>query len=171
MKRYDGYFRLAHELKKNLNDVLGWGGVLTHRQFIAWQCWLNAQLNVPTRDNFYQMQIACEVRRTFTKNPNKINPNQFKLEFGKKNTSSQDIDSDEFKRQVADMKQRLLGFMTKEVTVIRDGKVAEIIEPPLVKRQRILREQAEKRKKIGQDKQQPEQPKELKAVRRIQRKK
>lgn len=135
--------------------MLGWGGFLTHRQFIAWQCWLNAQLNIPTRDNFYQMQIACEVRRTFTKNPNKINPNQFKLSFGKCDvTSLQDTDGTEFKKQVAETKQRLLGFMTKEVTVIRDGKIVEVIEPPLVKRNRILREREEKHKAMVEQRRQ-----------------
>ncbi len=47
----------------HLHDLLGWRGPMTHRQYVAWQEWLQQQWNEPTRSDHYLMQIAAETRR------------------------------------------------------------------------------------------------------------
>jgi hypothetical protein len=59
--RFDGWFRLASHLKKSLNELMGWDGPMTHRQFAAWQWWLLEQWNQPSRSDHYAMQVAAVV--------------------------------------------------------------------------------------------------------------
>ena len=40
--RYSGFFRLATELGKHLNEVMGWEGPVTWPQYLAWRAWLKA---------------------------------------------------------------------------------------------------------------------------------
>jgi hypothetical protein len=66
---HQAHFRLCHELKLSLHELLGWAGPLTHRQCVAWSVWLERQWNKPTRSDHYAMQVAAEVRlcrRAFT---------------------------------------------------------------------------------------------------------
>ena len=60
--------------------MIGWSPPLTHRQYAAWQAWRELQWDRPTRDNFYQMQTACEVRRGYTRNLNH-QPGHLRLQF------------------------------------------------------------------------------------------
>lgn len=59
--RWEGRLRLAHELKKQLHEIMGWPGPMTHRQFLVWQAWLDKEWNVPSRSDWYAMQTAREV--------------------------------------------------------------------------------------------------------------
>jgi ribosomal protein S19E (S16A) len=43
--------------------VTGWPLPLTYRQLEALEAWRVEQQNEPTRDNWYQMQLAAEVRQ------------------------------------------------------------------------------------------------------------
>lgn len=84
---YKGYFLLAFTLKKQLHEILGWEGPMTHRQYLAWLHWLRSyeveQLNQPGRTEYYLMQIAHEVARSNERysKPNQIKMDQFKLKF------------------------------------------------------------------------------------------
>lgn len=42
----------------HLHELLGWPGPMTHRQFAAWQQWLEDQWNRPDRHDYYSMQAA-----------------------------------------------------------------------------------------------------------------
>jgi hypothetical protein len=48
-------------LGKSLNELLGWGGPLTHRQYRAWRIFLADQYDRPTQESYYLMQIAQQV--------------------------------------------------------------------------------------------------------------
>lgn len=47
-----------------------------------WLTWLDLQWDRPTREDVYQMQVACEVRRGYVKNPRRVNLKDFFLDFG-----------------------------------------------------------------------------------------
>lgn len=151
--RYDGHFRLAHELGKHLHEVLGWNGPLTHRQFVLWNLWLDEQLNIPTRDNYYQMQVACETRRMFSKNPQGIKIDHFKLKF--KREKEQTVTTDQ--ERIRQIHQRWIGRMTAPVRVIQDGQEIEPIIPPIVKRQQEQKKQQQKQRETLAKRQQQKQ--------------
>ena len=44
---------------KSLNELMGWAGPMTHRQFEAWQAWLGEEWGRPSRNDFYLMQVAA----------------------------------------------------------------------------------------------------------------
>ena len=46
---------------KDLRELLGYAGPLTHRQYLAWQRWLDEQWNEPSRSDYYAMQVAAAV--------------------------------------------------------------------------------------------------------------
>lgn len=54
---------------------------MTHRQAMAYNNWLDAQWNVPTRADYYAMQIACEVRRVMSEKPREVLLGHMKLDF------------------------------------------------------------------------------------------
>jgi hypothetical protein len=54
---------------------------MSHRQFQAWQHWLNDQWDEPSRTDAYLMQIACEVRRGNAKHPGQVQLKHFVLRF------------------------------------------------------------------------------------------
>ena len=41
---------------------MDWEGPVTHRQYLAWQAWLDEEWNRPDRSDYYQMQTAADVR-------------------------------------------------------------------------------------------------------------
>lgn len=56
----------------------------TSRQFEAWRVWQDMQLDCPDRHDWYQMVVACEVRRVLSRNPNVHQPGDLRLQFGEK---------------------------------------------------------------------------------------
>lgn len=38
---------------------------MTYREYLTWQCWLDDQMNEPSRTDFYVMQVASEIRSFF----------------------------------------------------------------------------------------------------------
>jgi hypothetical protein len=75
--RFDGWFRLASHLKKTLNELMGWDGPMTHRQFAAWQWWLLEQWNQPDRHDHYLMSVAMGTDMS----DGQKNLNDYKLQF------------------------------------------------------------------------------------------
>jgi len=63
--------------------LVGESRPLTHRQYLAWQAWLNEQWNHPSLSDHYLMQIAAEVRRVLSRKPNEIKLEHFNLKFGR----------------------------------------------------------------------------------------
>lgn len=66
---------------------------MTHRQYLAWMSWLSLEEREPSLSDYYAMQIAAEVRRVLSKNPNAIKMEDFKITFevpGEKKASTQD---------------------------------------------------------------------------------
>lgn len=55
---------------------------MTHRQFMAWQEWLEGEWNRPSRTDHYLMQIAFDVRRANVKHPERVKFDHMRLEFG-----------------------------------------------------------------------------------------
>jgi hypothetical protein len=64
---------------------MGWPGPVTHRQYMLWHRWFGLQWNRPSRDNWYLMAIAAEVRRVLSKQPRSIKEKHFKLKFDLEN--------------------------------------------------------------------------------------
>jgi hypothetical protein len=69
-------------LKKQLHEIMGWPGPMTHRQYVAWQFWLAGEWNEPARGDWYVMALTAAVRQVLAKNPNAIKVEQQKLRFG-----------------------------------------------------------------------------------------
>ena len=84
-RRHAGHFRLAHELKIGLNELLGWKGPLTHRQFEAWRAWLQSEWNEPSRTDHYLMMLAQYLwaipARVWGKNPDVPGLDRFEIPF------------------------------------------------------------------------------------------
>jgi hypothetical protein len=159
---------MAHELGKHLHEYMGWDGPVTHRQHLCWVEWRDfVSINQPSRDNYYQMQIACEQRRQYSKNPRSVKLEHFKLTFGKKtvvrgsNPSSQDDTGASVPKKTPQqerldrIKQSWIGRMTKPIIVRQDGQVMETIEPPSVKAKRIREEALKKARANATNRKQP----------------
>jgi hypothetical protein len=97
----------------HVHDLLGWPGPMTHRQYLAWQAWLDEEWERPNRTDQYLMQVALEVVRGRMKNPRKAELQNFRLTFkGKKTLKRPKLT----KEQVTIYsKARWLGMMTKPV--------------------------------------------------------
>jgi hypothetical protein len=67
---------------------MGWIGPVTHRQYLAWQEWLDEQWDCPDRTDHYLMSIAAEVRRGNAKNPRQVEVDHLRLKFKTAQTSS-----------------------------------------------------------------------------------
>lgn len=83
--RYGDVLRLAHELKKQLHEVMGWPGPMTARQALVWRFWLRAEQDRPSRADWYAVQTAGEVRRLFLQRIGadaKVDLNSMVLRFG-----------------------------------------------------------------------------------------
>lgn len=79
MRRYSQHLGLAKNLGRQLHEVMGWVGPMTHRQFVVWQLWLSEQWNEPDRSDYYMMQIAHIVASIVSKK--KVKFEQFRLKF------------------------------------------------------------------------------------------
>ena len=58
---------------------------MTHREYLMRLAFLDSQMDVPSRNDYYLMAIAAEVRRVLSKNPRRIKLLDFLLKFPKKN--------------------------------------------------------------------------------------
>jgi hypothetical protein len=87
----------------HLHQLLGWRGPMTHRQFVTWRAWLEMQWNRPTKDDWYSMQIACEVSRITAKNKKKPRPKHFQLEFSDPNAKVYESASEEVREHISNL--------------------------------------------------------------------
>lgn len=53
----------------------------TSREFVKWCRILNNEMNTPSRTDYYIAQVAYEVRRSFVKDPNKVEMKEFIIKF------------------------------------------------------------------------------------------
>ena len=53
----------------------------THRQFLSILEYFKMDMNTPSRDNYYAMQIAAEVRRGYVEKSASVRLDQFLLQF------------------------------------------------------------------------------------------
>lgn len=60
---------------------MGWSGPMTHRQYLAWNAWLDDQWNKPDRSDNYLMALTAEVRRVLHRKPKSVKTEHFKLKF------------------------------------------------------------------------------------------
>lgn len=65
----------------HLHDLMGWGGPMTHRQYLAWQAWLGMEWNRPSRSDHYLMQLALVTMRANMKHPGRVQMKHLQLEF------------------------------------------------------------------------------------------
>jgi hypothetical protein len=63
---------------------------MTHRQFRAWHCWMDRQLNQPSRTDHYLMQVAAEICRSRVKDPSRVADSDFKIRFTDKRSKDRD---------------------------------------------------------------------------------
>jgi hypothetical protein len=64
-----------------LHELMGWEGPMTHRQYLCWQEWLAQDLDRMDRTSYYLAGVICEVRRSYSKNPRKIQVKDTVLKF------------------------------------------------------------------------------------------
>jgi hypothetical protein len=90
---------------------------MTHRQFLAWLEWEAMDMNVPGKAEYYQAQIACEVRRVLSSQPNSVRLEQFQLKF-------------ELKQKNADPKdvKELSGWLAKSWAARMGGKTVRVMQ-------------------------------------------
>lgn len=98
----------------NLNELMGWDGTLTHRQFSVWIAWLKEQWNSPSRSDNYLMQIACEVRRVLSRRPGRVQMKHFQIRFGKQSAKKLST-----QQATAISKARWVSSMTKPVRMVK----------------------------------------------------
>lgn len=71
--------------------MMGWPGPMTYRQYLAWEAWLEQEMNNPGRLEFYLMRLMWETRysalRTVPKAkiPSTIDTEQFRVKIVRKN--------------------------------------------------------------------------------------
>lgn len=76
---------------------------MTHRQFLAWEAWYDLDMERPSKDNWYAMQIALEVRRVLHSNPNSVTLDGMRLKFTQKNAET----TEEHKRNQLELAKRM----------------------------------------------------------------
>lgn len=114
---------------------MGWEEPLTHRQFLAWQEWLNLQWNEPDRTDHYLMQVSYDIRRVNAKNPSRVKYKDTRITFKDTRATAQEQKTNDTgepvneqgltKEQVSAIsKARWFGMMTRRVRIIdnRPGK-------------------------------------------------
>lgn len=57
---------------------------MTHRQFLAWQAWLEGEWNRPDRTDHYLMLVATRVLQAVAKDPEKVTLDQQRIRFGRR---------------------------------------------------------------------------------------
>jgi hypothetical protein len=91
---------------------------LTHRQYAAWQAWLDEEWNRPSRSDHYQMQTAMVVAQANAKSPKKVKFKHYKLDFGPAGRKKRPKMTRE--QAAAHSKAKWLGIMTAPVTEVEE---------------------------------------------------
>lgn len=82
---------------------------MTHRQYQAWQAWLDMDMDQPDRHDHYLMGVACEVRRTRAENPNEVQPGDLRLEFQPREQAEKEVSVEEATRMARGRWAAVLG--------------------------------------------------------------
>ena len=85
---YGLQIKYAIDHHKELPEVMGWTGGLTHRQLRTWRFWEEDNWNRPDRTDHYIMLIALrleEIRKMFAKGGRKPSLQGQKIKFGQSN--------------------------------------------------------------------------------------
>lgn len=99
---------------------------MTHREFLTWECWLDMEWSRPSRSDYYTMQVATEVRRVLSKNPNAIQIKDFHLPFGEYGKQQSKKASDaEIAQQAKASWAAILGAKLGKVIDLVTGKPKE----------------------------------------------
>lgn len=91
---------------------------MTWRQHQTWTAWLDLQLDLPDRGDWYAMQVAAEVRRVLAKEPGRIKVGDFKLRFSA--SGQRELTDEEQAQADAMSKARWRSFLGKP-TAAADG--------------------------------------------------
>ncbi len=118
--RWDGELRLCHELGKQLHEIMGWPGPMTHRQFRVWKQWLSDEWNRPSRSDHYMMRAALETRLgNAGKKARQVRMEHFTLKFERKRANEDErtaiTQEDEIARKTETSKAGWLSMMTVPV--------------------------------------------------------
>lgn len=114
---------------------MGWPGPITHRQFLAWKEFDEAERRRPGLTEFYLMQVAHEARYAFAEKRRGFNSNDYLLRFQDEPATHQGngkpaprrkLSPEEFARQVAELKCRFAAGMRIQPTELGvDPKIFE----------------------------------------------
>lgn len=93
---------------------------LSYREYELWRIWLAEEWDNPSLTDYYLMQIACEVRRSFVKHPNQVKMKEFLLGFGQrtKNSTTSTMTTEQYSK------------MAKGVWVSRMTMPVKVVEVP-----------------------------------------
>lgn len=72
------WFELAWDLKMSVQRCMA---ETTSSEFVDWVEFRRMNMNNPDRADYYMAQVACEVRRSVVKHPNKVKLSDFLLKF------------------------------------------------------------------------------------------
>lgn len=102
------------------------------------------------------MQIACEQRRMFSKNPASIKMDRFKLTFTRKNKESKAVTQEQRGELI---KQKWIARMTAPITVVKDGVTqTEKLLPPKLRQKQEIERQLEVQRKNADKRKPPTKP-------------
>ena len=97
---------------------------MTHRQFLAWQAWLEDEWNRPSRTDYYLMRVAQRVHQTMVKNKAGVTVKDQRVEFdvGRPRAKPKKKSEAEVKRIAAEQRVKWLGIV--------GGKAADLVISP-----------------------------------------
>ena len=137
MNFHFGHLQECREMKVSLNTYLGWDGQLTHRQYTVWALFRFEELNTPTKQEQYLMQINATIARLFAKNPHTIKADDFKLVFKRTGTVDAPMSEDEMKKRIAFSQAMWIGAAggMKNLTIKdANGNIIKHPEGPIKRR-------------------------------------
>lgn len=97
---------------------MGWPGPMTHRQYLAWDAWLDWQWDRPGLTEHYLMQAAWVAAQANAKNPRRLKMEQFRLRFGAEKARRPAAGREQ---AAAWSKAKWLGMMTMPVREVSGG--------------------------------------------------
>lgn len=93
---------------------MGWDGPMTSRQYEAWQAWLDSEWDVPSRPDWYAMQVSKylhDIKYMLSENPPQREVRDFKLQFKTSSTSTKVLTPEEQEQEDLEIKHSILGAL------------------------------------------------------------
>lgn len=72
---------VCRELGIHPNAYMGWPLPVTYRQHLTYLRWAKDQMGVPSRSDYYAMQVALTVQRQWMSAPSEIGLEDFRINF------------------------------------------------------------------------------------------